>query len=369
MPSLLALSQAAKATEASQPLGMRGLTSKKRSALTDLLTRSTRSDVIEIHHLAKRFSRHYPDWHEKDLELFLSNRFPGSGLSASIPILWKCFHFHAFFPFPQKLQRVNYSAFQRAVGFLAAEGNLRLGENADGITMDADRYPDASARASKRLWILFRSLSSRSLTSNGPKLVETYVADLSNTEEDLMEVLALTQPDNACIMPAPIEELRPHAKRILNSSTRYTYSSIPRAEFLNLLKLILSVQLDKPHWGDHEPYFYTGRVLTPPDPDMIQAANAMLRKSTSSEKCDVDWPSFQNVLNVDLVFSSAVGDTYGNYANGYILSPVSSHNCVSSSRHSFAPLPHQTKLSTYTHQKLSSPSLTHSISTSSYTLH
>lgn len=185
-----------------------------------------------------------------------------------------------------------------------------------------------------------------------------------------MEVLALTQPDNACIMPAPIEELRPHAKRILNSSTRYTYSSIPRAEFLNLLKLILSVQLDKPQWGDHEPYFYTGRVLTPPDPDMIQGtANALLRKSTSSEKGDFDWLSFQNVLNVDLVCSSTVGGTYGNYANGHFLSPVSSHNCVSSSRHSLTPLPHQTKLSTYPHQNLSSPSLTHNISTSSYTLH
>lgn len=232
----------------------------------------------------------------------MSNRFPGSELSASIPILWRCFHFHAFFPFSQKLQRINYSAFQRAIGFLAAEGNLRLGDNADGITMDAGRYPDASARASKRLWILFRSLSSGSLTSSGPKMVETNVADLSNTEEDLMEVLALTQPDNACIMPAPIEELRPHARRILKFSTRYTYSWIPRAEFLNLLKLILSVQLDKPQWGDHEPYFYTGRVLTPPDPDIIQGtADALLRRSTSSEQGDVDWKSFEKVLNVDLV--------------------------------------------------------------------
>lgn len=231
----------------------------------------------------------------------MSNRFPGSELNASIPILWRCFHFHAFFPFSQKLQRINYSAFQRAIGFLAVEGNLRLGDNADGITMDADRYPDASARAYKRFWILFRSLSSRCLTSNGPKLVETNVAGLSNTEEDLMEVLALTQSDNACIMPAPIEELRPHARRILNS-TQYTYSSIPHAEFLSLLRLILSVQLDTPQWGDHEPYFYTGRVLIPPDPDIIQGtANAILRKSTSSEKGNVDWSSFQNIVNIDLV--------------------------------------------------------------------
>ena len=117
-----------------------------------------------------------------------------------------------------------------------------------------------------------------------------------------MEALALTQPDDACIMPAPIEELRPHAKRIMSSITRYTYSSIPRGEFLSLLKLCLSVQLDKPEWGTHEPYFFTGRALTPPDPDILQgAADAILRKSTSGEKSDVDWHSFQNVLSVYLV--------------------------------------------------------------------
>ena len=227
-----------------------------------------------------------------------------------MPILWRCLRFHAFFPFPQKPQRLDVNAFQRAIGFLAAEGNLRLGDNADGITMNADRYPDDSARASKRLWMLFRSLASPSAGAGEPKVVETSLVGLSNTEEDLMEVLALIQPDNSCIMPAPIEELRPHARRILGHSTSYTYSSIPRGDFLSLLKLILSVQLDKPEWGNHEPYYYTGRILASPDPDILQgAADAILKMSISGETEDVDWRSFQNISNVYLVSLAIAPDT------------------------------------------------------------
>ena len=181
---------------------------------------------------------------------------------------------------------------------MAAEGNLRLGDNADGVTMNADRYP----RASKRLWMLFRSLAGHSAEVNEPKVVETNLAGPSSTEDDLMEVLALTQPDNPCIMPAPIEELRPHARRILGSSTPCTSSLIPRGDFLSLLELILSVQLDKPEWGEHEPYYYSGRILFAPDPDILRgAADAILKNSVSSETKDVDWRSFQNMLNVYLV--------------------------------------------------------------------
>ena len=113
-----------------------------------------------------------------------------------------------FFPFSQKPQNLDFNAFQRAVGFRAAEGNLDLGDNADGIAMNADRYPDDSARASKDLWMIFGSLAGHFAEVSGLEVVETSLAGLSNTEDDLLEVLALTQPHKACIIPAPIEELR-----------------------------------------------------------------------------------------------------------------------------------------------------------------
>ena len=170
--------------------------------------------------------------------------------------------------------------------------------------MDADRYPDANARASKRFGIMFKSLSIQSPRPNGTQSIESGVTDLSTTEEDLMDVLCLTQPDDPCIMPAPIEELRPHAKRILSSSSPYACSSIPRGDFMSLLKLLLSVQLDKPEWGSHEPYFHTGRILTHPDSEILQgAADALLKRFTTNEKSDIEWHVVKNVLSVYLVRS------------------------------------------------------------------
>lgn len=129
--------------------------------------------------------------------------------------------------------------------------------------------------------------------------------NLSTTEDDLMDVLALTQPDNPCIMPAPIEELRPHAKRILGSSTFQTYYSVSQGDFLSLLNLMLSIQMDKPEWGPHQPYFNTGRILQPPNPEiLLRVAEAVLRCFTYEGTADIKWHEFKNVLSVYLVRSS-----------------------------------------------------------------
>ena len=168
--------------------------------------------------------------------------------------------------------------------------------------MDADRYPDANARASKQLWILFKSISVHHIHPSRAEKSESSVLDVSTTEDDLMDVLCLTQPDDPCIVPAPMEELRPHAQRILSSSTAYACTSVPRGDLLSLLKLILSVQLDKPEWGSQEPYFHTGQILIHPNPDVLQgASDAVLRSLTPNEKSDVDWHMFQNLLSVYLV--------------------------------------------------------------------
>ena len=180
---------------------------------------------------------------------------------------------------------------------------MLLGNNADGVIMDRHKHTDASGRASKQLWIIFRSLSIQSSYSSRPKIPEASVADLSTIEDDLMDVLCLTQPDDPCIMSAPMEELRPHAKRILSSSTPYSCSSIPREDFLSLLTLLLSIQLDKPEWGpSHEPPWHTGRILEQPRSDILQGASeAILRSFTPGEKKDIEWHVFKYVLNIYLV--------------------------------------------------------------------
>ena len=225
-------------------------------------------------------------------------------MNASILLLWRCFYFHAYFPFPRETDRLDYGAFQRAIGLLAAEGTLCLGDNKWGIYVDRDRYPDANARASNRLWILFKSLSTRNPLPDHCRSTKSSILDLSTTEDDLMDILALTQPNNPCIKPAPIEELRPHAKRILGSSKCHTYSSIPQREFLGLLKLMLSNQIDKPEWVNHQPYFSTGRVLLHSNQEILRgAADAILRSFVYEGTANIEWHEFHQALSVYLVRS------------------------------------------------------------------
>ena len=224
-------------------------------------------------------------------------------MNANISILWKCFHYHAYFPFPQKPERLDYSAFQRAIGLLAAEGNLRLGDNGDGVTMDGDRYPDGSSRALKRLWIVFKSLSLQFAPSSEFKSSEA--VGLSTTEEDLMDVLCLTQPYNPCIMPAPMEDLRPHAKRILNSPAPYECTSIPREDFLGLLKLLFCIVMNEP---DRSRGITTAAHALPiTDKDLLNGTtDALLRNFSPREKGDIYWRDFSNVISTYLVSSLPV---------------------------------------------------------------
>ena len=201
--------------------------------------------------------------------------------------------------------------------------------------MDRDRYPDANARASKRLWLLFKSLSTRTALPDHHRSTESSVLDLTTTEEDLMDVLALTQPDNPCIMPAPIEELRPHAKRILGSSRFHTYYSIGQGDFLSLLSLMLSIQIDKPEWGSHQPYFNTGRILQPPNREVLRrAADAILRSFSREETADIKWHEFHKALSVHLVRTFNFDLRYIT-ANKIQLSLAFFRNSASSSRPSY----------------------------------
>lgn len=164
--------------------------------------------------------------------------------------------------------------------------------------MDGDRYSDGNSRALKQLWIIFKTLSIQFAPSSEYKSFEA--VGLSTTEEDLMDVLCLTQPNNPCIMPAPIEELRPHAKRILNFSAPYECSFIPREDFRGLLKLLLCIEMDKPDFS------LRGNIAThaPPiiDKDLLdRIAEALLKNFTLNEKGDIHWHDFSNVINTYLV--------------------------------------------------------------------
>ena len=159
---------------------------------------------------------------------------------------------------------------------------------------------DLDSRALKRLWIMFKSLSIQVPLSSRYKSIESGAVKLSTTEEDLMAVLYLTQPNNPCMMPAPIEELRPHAKRILNSSAAYECSFIPREDFRGLLKLLFCIEMDKPDRSLGVNIAAHAPPIT--DEDLLNGtADALLKNFTHNEEGDIYWHDFSNVISTYLV--------------------------------------------------------------------
>ena len=170
--------------------------------------------------------------------------------------------------------------------------------DAHGRDMDDGRYLSEDFRASSRLRLTFRSLSVLPFRTSGPGLPKSKENEISTAEEDILDVLLLVQPCDPCLMSISREEMLPHAQRI-GSSTRHTDSPIPREDFLNLLKLLLSVQMDPPkRFGS----FQTAHSMPETDINVLnEVAGALLRRFVPDEKSDIDWPIFKSVLDTYLV--------------------------------------------------------------------
>ena len=177
----------------------------------------------------------------------MSSRFPGcNALDAIIPILWKCFHFYACYPYPKTpSQRLNYTAFKRAVALLSSDGSEYLGTDAVGADAYYELKLDPNAHTYMRLRKMFRSFA---VQSTGTVVPDTaaYAKARESEMDDLIDVLALIKHSDVNIMTLRREEMRPLVNRILGSSEPHVYISIPRGELFSLLKLFLSFQVDKP---------------------------------------------------------------------------------------------------------------------------
>ena len=101
------------------------------------------------------------------------------------------FHFHAYFPFPQRFYRdkVEKDAFLRAVALLAANSSSQLQEDTNKATRDTHRDHQAN-----HLWRMFRSFYIPQIASN----LSTEDLGTGNSPdwfegEDLLDVLSLVQ--------------------------------------------------------------------------------------------------------------------------------------------------------------------------------
>ena len=249
-------------------------------------------------------------WDQSGFSRFLHQQFPGVISESSVSMLWRSFLFHAYFPFPIERRVVDYRAFRRAVAFLAGEGTFYLGEDAEGIPMDIDQYPNMEARELARndqqLCMLFRSLAvAHPCIEEKKPLVPTEIK-MPDSEKDILDILMLVKPSHPCTM-STYEALRPYARKLMSEIPRQAaHYAIPQGDLQDLMEVILSIQIIKAKGLTQQKAAW--RTIHPGSNLLTALARALVRRfqMTSENQCDIDWQSFRNILKTYLVGSTAI---------------------------------------------------------------
>jgi hypothetical protein len=188
------------------------------------------------------------DWNEDSLRKHIESRHPDVAISkAAIQLLWRCFHFYAYHPFPRDATdgKVDSAAFQRAVSLLALQCTDLLGTQDGGDYFW--RHDDAFFRQAdfKRI---FRSIGLPTKCTSSDQSLQLD-DDSTSVLDDAMDVLAMTQPQTVSLAPSP-DQLEPAARKLLGESDllqkRYQVS---REDLSTLLSLLLRLRLQKAKWG------------------------------------------------------------------------------------------------------------------------
>ncbi|KAH8700643.1 hypothetical protein BGW36DRAFT_357296 [Talaromyces proteolyticus] len=202
-----------------------------------------KSKLSEIRGLWSIFEAHcFTDdeerfWTKASLKHHIECIHPGVIITElTINLLWRCFQFHAYHPFPRHdVHQIHESAFQRAVILLAVRGTDLLGTQDGGDYIwreDTDFFHDADFRR------ILRSISHASVQNESDPAMSVV--------NDVMDVLATTQPHMVNFAPSP-DLLEPAARRLLDS---VPVRDELRADDLSiLLALLLQLRVHKQKWG------------------------------------------------------------------------------------------------------------------------
>jgi len=234
------------------------------------------------------------DWTEKELASFLQSHFNkplvSTLLTRSIRILWRCFRFHAYFPFPElSPDKIDGAAFIRAMGLLASGGFSRLGCDWFGNYTtpregDSDLILSDMGRLLRSLAIPVALREGNDQTAKGSQV------------EDLLDVLTLVHPPSVPYGSTTQEELRDHANKILSSTKPYNFCSIPREESLSLITLLLTLRQDGRLAG--------GPLGVQDERTSERLARGILRRCAPDEDSDIHFGQLQR--DFESLFSEKV---------------------------------------------------------------
>lgn len=212
---------------------------------------------------------------------------------ASIQLLWRCFYFYAYHPFPRDTTdgKLDSAAFQRAVALLVVQGTDILG------TQDGGDYfwrNDGAYFRKANFESIFRSIG---LPENTDRPSNHLDYDSTSILEAAMDVLAMTQPHTVSLAPSP-DQLRPAAQKLLGEGASQRRYRIGREDLSALLSLLLRLRLREAKWGSR---FHFG-TIGKRDPGNEELADILVRGL--GENQDEEYlTSGQIIMSMDLLVS------------------------------------------------------------------
>lgn len=237
-------------------------------------------------------SSQQPYWNDNSFRKYLEKLYPDVAMSeASIQLLWRCFYFYAYHPFPRDTTdgKLDSAAFQRAVALLVVQGTDILGtqDGGDYFWRNDDAYFRKANFES-----IFRSIG---LPENTDRPSNHLDYDSTSILEAAMDVLAMTQPHTVSLAPSP-DQLRPAAQKLLGEGASQRRYRIGREDLSALLSLLLRLRLREAKWGSR---FHFG-TIGKRDPGNEELADILVRGL--GENQDEEYlTSGQIIMSMDLL--------------------------------------------------------------------
>lgn len=214
-------------------------------------------------------TKSYSDWTKESLRKHIEKVHPYADFSdAIIDLLWTCFYFYAYHPFPRRDVgdgRIEWSAFQRSVSLLAARGTGLLGTLEDGDY--SWRYDECFTRRVNFNRIL-RSIGRLEDPTSGTQQQSQPGSDISTfIVDDVMDVLAMSQPQDISVHPSP-DLLKPAAKKLIDEGATPVQFWIKSEQLSLLLSLLLRMKLHETKWARKEFHYGTFDEQCPQDDEL-----------------------------------------------------------------------------------------------------
>lgn len=229
-----------------------------------------------------------PDWTKKSFQIYLARNHPDTTIpETAIDVLWSCFCFYAYHPFPligADDNKLELPTFERALILLSLQGTELLGIEDDGFGRRWGPFRE-KCNCKVRINRIFRSISIGCPHLTSHPHVTNFDTLVTEDAIDAMLTICPSHPK----LPATPEKLMPLAGRLLEGRTVQFQMKVN--DLADLLCLIMRLKVYKTTWGRG---FHYGS-LEEPSPENEELAKILARSFSHDQ---------DESLSPDLVFEA-----------------------------------------------------------------